>query len=133
MKRTGRFIRSKTGIKKPYNITGLPYGKYRFEVRVADETIEHKINHEAPIYPGNAKLMVTSLNESKFKMMVVGPEFKDFKLWIYDEGGNLLFQESFQQSGNVGRIFDLKATRSRTVELVLIHKDKVVQSKLIKL
>ena len=126
-------IRSKRGVKKPYDISNLPYGEYRFEVRVADEIVIHNVNHVAPEYPGKVKLMVTPLDESKFAMMVMGPENKDFKLQIYDESNKLLFQESIHQTGNFGKIFSLRKTRAKTARVVLINRNGVVQSKTISL
>jgi len=124
-------IRSKSGIKKPYNISNLPYGEYRFEIRVADEIVIHKVNHKAPDI---VKLLVVPMGKSKFRMMVMGPEYKDFEILIYDVRRNrLLFQENIHQNGNVGRIFDLNATRAKVVKLVLSHKNKVAQSKMINL
>lgn len=124
-------IRSKNGIKKPYNISNLPYGEYRFEIRVADEIVIQKVNHKAPDI---VKLLVVPMGKSKFRMMVMGPAYKDFEILIYDVRRNrLLFQENIHQNGNVGRIFDLKATGAKAVKLVLSHKNNVAQSKMINL
>lgn len=127
-------IKSKRGVRKPYDISRLPYGEYRFEVRVANELVVHKVKHNAPEYPGNVKLLVAPIEESKIRIMVMGPEYKDFKLLIYDQYRNkILFEESIKQSGNVGRVFNLEETGAKAVRLVLSHKNNAVQSRTINL
>lgn len=127
-------INAKSGVRKPYNISRLPYGEYQFRVKVAGKLIVHNVTHKAPMNPDMVKLIAVPLDNSKIRMMVVGSEFKDFKLSIYDDRSNkLLFEENISQSDNVGRIFNLKATGARSVNLILSHKKNVVQNKTIRL
>lgn len=126
-------IKSKAAITKPYNITRLPYGEYRFEVQVEDEVTIRKIMHEAPQYPGNVKLMTKVFAEDKFKMMVMGPGYKKFKLSIYDDQNELLYQGNISQQENFGRVFNLNGTKANAVKLVLSNENGVVQSKTIDL
>ena len=124
-------IKSVKGIKKPYNISQLPYGAYRFEVKVENETTVHNISHEAPAYPGNVKIVARSFAQDKFKMMVMGPGYKDFKLRVYDQNNQLLFQQKIDQNENFGRVFNLNGSNARTVRLVLSNQTGILQTKII--
>ena len=126
-------INSQKGIKKPYNISSLPYGEYVFEVRVADEITKHKVSHEAPAYPGNVILQAASFDEGKFKMMVMGPEFIDVKVRIYNENNELLYQHNIRQQNNWGKVFNLEDTNVQSVKLVLSNKTQILQRKTINL
>lgn len=127
-------LKSKKGIKKPYNISRLPYGNYRFEVRVEDEIVIHKINHVAPAYPGNVKLLAKVFAEDRFKMMVQSEEFKDFRLRIYNDNDQLIFQERILQKDNYGRVVNLeKGFNTRSVRLVLSDANGFLQAKTLEL
>lgn len=127
-------VTANSAIKKPYNISSLPYGEYQFKVKVADKLIVHNVTHKAPENPATVKLIATPFDNSKIRLMVVGPEFKEFKLSIYDNRSNkLLFEENISQSENVAKIFNLKATGVKSVNLILSHKNNVVQNKTIRL
>jgi len=127
-------ITANSAIKKPYNISSLPYGEYQFKVKVADKLIVHNVSHKAPENQNMVKLIVAPMDNSKIRMNVVSTEFKEFRLRIYDDRSNkLLFEENISQSENVGRIFNFKATGVKSVNLVLSHKNNVVQNKTIRL
>ena len=126
-------IKSKSGIKKPYNIKALPYGEYRFEVRVADEIIVHRVKHAAPMYPGNVKMHFKAFGDSKLKMMIMSPDYKKFSLRVYNEQNELLFQQRIDQQHNFGKVLNLKATRAKSVRLVLSDNNKILQRETINL
>ena len=126
-------VKSKTGIKKPYNISTLPYGEYRFEIRVNDEVVTQNIEHSAPSYPGGAKLLANTVTDNKIRMMVVGPEYKNFKIRVFDEDNELLYQEIINQEHNYGKLVNLSDTKTESVTLVLSNKNKVLQRKVIDL
>jgi hypothetical protein len=126
-------IKSKYGIKKPYNLSQLPYGEYVFEVRVADEVITHRVMHKAPMYPGNVILQAATCGEGKIKMMVVGPGYKDFKLRVYDENNKLIYQEQINQSRNFGKILNFEGTKMNSVRLVLSNQKEILQRKTIEI
>lgn len=120
-------IVSKKGIRKPYNLQQLPYGEYKIEVRVADETTVHKVKHEAPRYPGQVKLQAAAFGEDKVKMLVMGPNYKRFKLRIYDEHNELLYQYDIRQKDNFGRVLNLKGSKAKSVRLVLSNNREILQ------
>ena len=126
-------IRSINGIKKPYNLTELPYGEYKFKVKVADEVTAYNVQHEAPQYLGNVKLMASAYGDSKVKTFVMGKGYKDFKLRIYDQHNKLLFEQDIKQNENYGRVFNLQDTGAKEVQLVLSNRYQILQRKVISL
>lgn len=126
-------IKSTYGIKKPYDLTELPYGEYKFKIKVADEVTTHNINHEAPDYPGDVKLHASAYDDGKIMTIVMGPGYKDFKLRIYDQHNKLLFQQDIKQAENYGRVFNLQDSGAREVHLVLSDKRQILQRKVISL
>jgi hypothetical protein len=122
-------IKSITGIKKPYNLTELPYGEYQFKIRVNDEITVHNVKHEAPMYPGNVMMQAESFGEGKIKTMVMGPGVKNFKLRIYDQNNKLLFQQDINQKENYGRVFNLQESGAKKVRLVLSNNHQILQRK----
>lgn len=126
-------INSKYGIKKPYNLSQLPYGEYVFEVRVADEIITHRVMHKAPMYPGNVVLQATACGNNKIKMMIMGPGHKDFKLRVYDENNKLIYQEQINQSNNFGKVLILEGPEVNSVKLVLSNQKEILQRKTVEI
>ncbi len=126
-------IRSTGGVKKPYNLRELPYGNYKFKVRVNDEFTVHDVEYKAPMYPGNVKMQVKAIDGDKIKMMVMGPGYKDFKLRIYNENNKLLHQQVVRQKDNYGRVFNLKGTNTQSVKVVLSNNTQILQRKTINL
>jgi len=126
-------INSKRGIKKPYNLRELPYGDYKFEVKVANEVTVHNISYEAPKYPGNVVMLASACGQGKIKTMLMGPGQKDFKLRIYDEHNRLLFKQEIRQQGNYGKVINIQDPRVRKVRLVLSNHRDILQEKTINL
>ena len=124
-------IKSTKGVKKPYNLRQLPYGKYRFEVKIEDEVSVHNIEYKAPAFPGNVKMVARAFTKDKFKMMVMGPGYKNFKLRVYDQNNQLLFQEKIDQNENFGKVFNLNGSNARTVRLVLSNRTGILQTETI--
>ena len=120
-------INSKKGIKKPYNLRQLPYGEYKIEVRVAEEITVHKVKHEAPKFPGRVKLQAAAFGDNKIKMLVMGPNYKEFKLRLYDDNNELLYQYDISQKDNFGRVFNLEGSKAKTVRLVLSNNREILQ------
>jgi hypothetical protein len=126
-------IQSKKGIKKPYDLRELPYGEYSIKVRVDDEETTHKVSHAVPEYPGQAKMMATVFGESRVKMLLMSPYQKKFKLRIYDENNELLYQQNIRQQQNFGRVFNFEDSKTKTVRLVLSNNKEILQRETINL
>lgn len=126
-------VKSKKGVKIPYNLKELPYGEYKFKVRVDDEITVHKVKHEAPLYPGNVKIQATAFGDGKIKMMITGPGHKEFKLRIYDDHNRLLFQQDVDQNENYGKVFNLKQLEAKSVQLVLSNRNEILQKEIVNL
>jgi len=125
-------IRSKRGIKKPYNIAQLPYGEYVFKVVVNEEEISHTIKHEAPKYPGNVVVRAASCDESKLKMWVSGPGLKDLRVRVYDQNDRLLVQERIKQSESFAKVYNMEAVEASSVKVVLSDRSRILQTQTVK-
>ncbi len=125
------YIRNKSSFKKPYDLSNLPYGEYKFEIKVNDQRFVREVSIQAPEFPGNVKVNLTGIEHHKVKYMVMGPESKEMNLRIYDDKNQLLLEEWVVTSGNFGKVYAFKDTQSHHVQFVLsdngnvIHREKV--------
>ncbi len=126
-------IQSENGIKKPYNLKELPYGEYKVKVRVDGKVSMHKVMHEAPKFPGKVKMVATACEQGKIKMLLMSPYYKNFRLRIYDEDNELLFQQDIRQKNNYGRVFNFEEHKTKSVRLVLSSDREILQRKTVNL
>ena len=126
-------IQSKKGIKKPYDLRQLTYRQYSIKVQVEEEETTHKVSHAAPEYPGQVKMMAAAFGESRVKMLLMSPYQKKFKLRIYDENNELLYQQNIRQQENFGRVFNFEDSKTKTVRLVLSNNKEILQRETVNL
>ena len=126
-------IRHQNAFKKPYDLSQLPYGTYTFKVQVDNEAMVHEVDHQAPRFPGNVKVLTEATGKKKTKFMVLGPYSKDFTLRIYDDKDHLILQESIKSEGNYAKVYSFRGTRSKTAEFILTDKSRVIHSSKVEL
>ena len=124
---TERF-RKQTNFLRPYNFSGLNFGKYTIEVVDDKGTLLKQIDYAKvkTTKMVNVVKVSNSSNDSKYLFMVSGRGEELIRLKIYDINGHLLHNEARLIAGDDSQVYTLKGISSGCT-FEVIHKDGSVR------
>lgn len=117
-------VKVKTDIKVPYDLSKLPSGEYHVLIESnikennADYTIYTVETKEEPIaYP----LMAygKNLDNSAFKLTVIGLEEPGVEVTIVDSKGKVLLKESIQEPNAFKKVYRLENIKTENVSVIV--------------
>jgi hypothetical protein len=104
------------GFLRPYNFDGLPEGQYTIKVEDENGKTVEKVNYKS----GRVEKMIQIhklKNENKYVLSISSPKPEDVFIYIFDDKGNLVYNEIQSISGGFAQIYNLTEMKSFTIEV----------------
>jgi hypothetical protein len=117
-------VKNHSDFLKPYNLAGLPEGKYRVVMQDEEELREEYVSTIKE--HTKALIGIIKANEHQFAVTFFSKEQSDLRVTLLDDEGNVLFAENYRVAGRDTKLFDLKTRKGAVVEVS--DKDGVIRS-----
>jgi hypothetical protein len=109
-------MRKVDGFLRPYNFDGLPEGQYTLKVEDENGKTVEKINYKS----GRVEKLIQVhklAGENKYFLSISSLKPEDVFIYIFDEKGNLVYNEIQSIKGDFAQVYNLKEMKSFTIEV----------------
>ena len=104
------------GFMRPYNFDGLPEGQYTIKVEDENGKTVEKINYKS----GRVEKLIgihKLAGENKYMLSISSPKPEDVFIYIFDDKGNLIYNEIQSIKGDFAQVYNLMEIKSFTIEV----------------
>jgi len=110
-------MRKMDGFIRPYNFDGLPEGQYT--IKVEDETGKtvEKINYKSGRVEKLIRIKKLASEDNKYLLSISSPKPEDVFIYIFDDKGNLVFNEIQSIKKDFAQVYNLMEMKSFTIEI----------------
>ena len=110
-------IKRMDGFVRPYNFQGLAEGEYTIQVENEDGKLVEKVNYASGRVERLINVIKMNGDEGKYLLTVATKKASDYTINIYDEAGNLAYNEKRAVNGEFAQVYNLKQLKTFTIEV----------------
>ncbi|MBS1506409.1 MAG: hypothetical protein JSS79_07185 [Bacteroidetes bacterium] len=106
------------GFVRPYNFESLPEGQYTIAIEdESGKTIE-KVNYQAGKVEKLIHVQKLLSEDNKYLLTIASAKPEEVFIYIFDNNGNLIFNEIQSVGNEFARVYDLSNYKSFTIEVL---------------
>lgn len=122
-------INAEGGFKRPYNFTTQPTGSYTLTVLDRNGKASLPLVHGDAAALARPKVQISSVEDKKFQLTMVGSNSEQVSVNIYDAGANLVFTDKIEKQGSFSRVYDLTKIYAGNFTFEVVGENGVIAKK----
>ncbi len=123
-------VKSKDGFMKPFDLSQLPFGTYKFRLEVGGAIMEEVITIKSP---KEKYSHLIDIQESVYRGMFelyVKEAGTNFDLYILDDKGEVVFQD---ETGAGSKAYDLSKLSMEQIKVLIYSDQEIVKEAILKI
>lgn len=106
------------GFVRPYNFESLPEGQYTIAIEDENGKTIEKVNYQSGKVEKLIHVQKLSSEENKYLLTIASAKPEEVFIYIFDNNGNLVFNEIQSVGSEFARVYDLSNYKSFTIEVL---------------
>lgn len=121
-------IKNENGFVRPYNMSSLPAGTYKFEIddNTEIETFEF-VYAEVKTQEAAVVANIVKMDEGKFFLGVSSTNNDKVQIDIYNDSNEVVYSAEEVVANQFGQLYNLQSVKSKRFTLVVKHNGNVVK------